>query len=151
MATKVDAVCLALTALWQGTAGLSTVQVVDSAQVNADPSTEWLFVGHDGSEAIEGYEVISAQQTWLSFNRVKQENAEVTCAFIVIDGGTDIPALRARAGGYLSAAEDAVRADPMLGGLVMVSSVTSLRYMPVITTAGAKVRLVFTVTYQAQL
>jgi hypothetical protein len=149
VSTKTDAVILALTALWQGV--LPDVQVVDSAQANADASPRWLFVASDGDTPTDDIEVASAQQTWMVFNKVKQEAADVTCAVVVVSGETSIATVRAQANTILSTAEDTVRSDPTLGGLVMVSSVTSLRYFQNISTAGAKVRVVFTVTYQAQL
>ena len=151
MTTKVDAVCLALTSLWQGAAALDGVTVVDSAQANADSSPEWLWVAHDGDVPDDGNELITAEQSWMAFNKVKQENADITCAAVVVSGDISIPTVRARANAIISAAEDALRTDPTLGGLVMQASLTSLRYFQNVSTAGAKVRAVFTVTYLAQL
>jgi hypothetical protein len=149
MATKADAVCIALTAMWS--AALTGVNVVDGPQVNSDASTDWLFVGFDGDEPDEGTEAVSAEQELMAFAKTKQESAEVTCAAVVVDGGTDTTTVRSRAYAILSAAEDALRLDMQLGGLVMHAFISAHIYIPVITTGGCKARVVFTVTYLAQL
>jgi hypothetical protein len=149
MASKTDAVCLALTAMW--TTALTGVQVADGPQVNSDPSIDWLFVGFNGDVPDEYNEGAIAQQSLMAFAKTKQEDGQVTCSVVSTSGDTDIPATRARAYGLVAAAEAALRADMTLGGLVMHSFVSDHRYSPVQTTKGAKVRVVFTVTYQAQL
>lgn len=149
MSTKADAVCLALTSLWQ--AALAGVEVVDGPQVDSEAANEWLFVGHDGGEPDAGNEAVTAEQDLMAFLKTKQETGEVTNAIVVRDGGTDIPLLRAVAYQVLSDAEDALRANMTLSGTVMHAYVSNHQYMPAQTTAGAKVRLVFTVTYLAQI
>ncbi len=147
MATKVDAVCLALTALW--TAALTGVQVADGPQANSDASNDWLFVGDDAAD--EGNEAAAVDQSWMAFAKTMQETGEITCAVVSRAGDTDIPTVRARAYAILASAETALRVDPLLGGVVMQSYVSAHQYMPVITQGGCKARVVFTVTYQAQL
>lgn len=148
MTTKVDAVCAALTALWQSIPGPT---VVDGPQVNSDAANEWLFVGHDGDEPDEGNEAVSAEQDLMAFLKTKQETADITCAVVARDGTADVTAVRARAYEIFSDAEDRLRADLTLGGLVMQSFISTHQYMPVITQGGCKARVVFTVTYLAQL
>lgn len=138
-----------LTAMWK--AALPTINVVDGPQVNADPSNDWVYVGFNGGSPDEFNEGATAQQSWMAFARVKQEDGQVTCAVVSRAGDTDVPTLRARAYGFVSAAEDALRADPQLGGLVMDSFVSDHRYSPVQTKQAAKVRIVFTVTYKGQI
>jgi hypothetical protein len=149
MASKTDAVCLALTAMW--TAALTGVQVADGPQVNSDPASDWLFVGFNGDVPDEYNEGALGQQSLMAFARTKQEDGQITCSVVSRSGDTDIPATRARAYAFVAAAEDAVRADMTLGGLVLHAFVSDHRYSPVQTQQGAKVRVVFTVTYQAQL
>lgn len=149
MSTKADAVCLALTALWQG--ALTGVSVADGPQANSETVNEWLFVGADGDQPDEGTEAVSAEQDWMAFAKTKQETADVTCAVVVRSGDANTVAVRARAYGILSDAEDALRTDPTLGALVMQSHISQHQYIPVQTTSGAKARVVFTVTYLAQL
>lgn len=149
MASSIDAVILKLTAVW--TAALTGVNVVDGPQVNSDSTDDWLFVGFNGDTPDEYNEGAIGQQSLMAFAKVKGDDGQVTCAVVSRSGDTDITSTRARANGFLSAAESALRADMSLGGLVMQAYVTDYRYSPVQTQQGAKVRLVFTVTYQAQL
>lgn len=153
MASKVDAAILALTVMWQAAMAttLAGVQVVDGPQANSDAASSWLFVGADGGTPTEDVEAAVAEQSWMAFAKTKQEDAEVTCAAVVVRGDTDIPAARASANAIVSAAEDLLRADLLLGGLVMKAHISAIRYIPSQTQAGAKVRIVFTVTYMAQL
>jgi hypothetical protein len=144
-----DAVCLALTALWQ--ASVTTAQVVDGPQATGDAASEWLFVGADGGEPDEGAEIATSEQDWMAFAKTQQETPDVTCAVVVRRGDTDIPSARGSAYAILAAADAALRTDPTLSGLVMQSHISSHRYMPAQTTKGAKVRITFTVNYLAQL
>jgi hypothetical protein len=150
---RTDQVILYLTSMWQAltTTTLTGLQVADGPQVNVDPSNDWLFVGFNGGSADEFNEGATAQQSRMAFTRVKAEDGQVTCAVVSVTGDSNIAATRARAYGFLSAAEDAVRTDPQLGGLVMDSFVSDHRYSPVQTSQGAKVRIVFTVTYKGQI
>jgi hypothetical protein len=149
MASKTDAVILALTAMW--TAALTDINVVDGPQVTSDAASDWLFVGYNGDTPDEYNEGAIGLQSLMAFAKVKGDDGQVTCAVVSVSGDTDITATRARANGFLSAAEAAVRADMTLGGLVMHAFVSDYRYTPVQTQQGAKVRLVFTVTYKAQI
>jgi hypothetical protein len=148
VSAKTDPVCLALYALWQPLTG---VQVVDGPQVNSDPASKWLFVGHNGDLPDEMSEAAVVEQSLMGFARAKAEDGQVTCAAIAVRGDADVAAARADAYEIVSDAEDLLRADMQLGGLVMHAFVSAHTYMPVQTNTGAKVRVVFTVTYKAQL
>lgn len=155
MSSQINAVILALVTKWQAlsvTGGaLEGVRVVDGPQVTADGSQEWLFVGSDGAERGDSGEAASAEQSLLGFSKLNQEGAEIRCAAVVVRGDTDIPAARQRALWVASAAESALRLDMALSGLVMHSFISGITYIPLQTDSGAKVRVVFTVTYQAQI
>lgn len=151
MSTKVDAVCLALAAMWQADPDLTGVQVVDGPQANSEAVNEWLFVGFDGDAPDEGNEAVSAEQDLMAFAKTKQETGEVTCAVVIRSGDMNTTTVRARAYDVFSDAEDTLRSNMQLGGLVMHAYVSGHQYIPVQTTAGAKARVVFTVTYLAQL
>lgn len=147
--SKVDAVCAALVALWR--TDLSGVQVADGPQANSDAANEWLFVGHDGDAPDEGNEAVNVEQGLMAFLKTQQETGEVTCAVVIRDGSTDTASLRARAYSILSTCSDGLRSDMQLGGLVMHAYVSGHQYIPVINQSGSKVRVVFTVTYLAQI
>lgn len=155
MSTQIDAVILALTAKWQALsvpAGtLDGVRVVDGPQVTEDASQEWLFVGFDGAERGDSGEGATAEQSLMAFLKTKQEDAEIRCGVVVVRGDDNVPAARLRALAITSAAENALRLDMPLGGLVMHSFISGISYTPLQTDHGAKVRVVFTVNYQAQI
>lgn len=148
MSTRTDPVCVALAALW--TPVLTGVEVKDGPQVDSQSANEWLWVGYDGGAPDEGNAMAEAEEDWMTFG-TKQETNRVKNAILVHSGDTTIPTVRARAFAILATAETALRADRTLGGIVMHALLTGHQYYPAITTAGAKVRVVFTVTYQAQI
>lgn len=150
MSSRVDAVIVALAAAFSAAGPLAGVRVVDGPQVTADPSAEWLFVGFDGAETSEHTEGAFSEQDLMTFARGKKEDAEIKCAAVAVRGDTDIVQVRQRALAIMSAAEDVVRADMTIGGLVMHAFVSSINYIPSQTDRGVKARVVFTVKYQAQ-
>lgn len=155
MSTKTDAVILTLLAKWQALAvpagTLANVEVVDGPQASEDASTDWLFVGYDGSPPSKSSEVSSAKQTLLAWLRTKEETADVKCAAVVVSGDLDVPTARARAFTIVGAAEDALRQDITLGGTVLQCYISAHTYDPVIDSVGTRVRVGFTVTYAAQI
>lgn len=151
MASKMDAVCLALTALWKAAPALAAVTVYDGPQVTGETPTDYLYVGYDGDLSNDDSEGSSAEQDWMAFAKLKQERGEIVCAAIANSGDVDVPAVRARAADIVSKAEDALRVDPLLGGLVMQSWLSDQRFIPVIDSNGSVARVVFTVSYVAQL
>jgi hypothetical protein len=132
------------------TSTLAGVVVVDGPQVNSDPSPDWLFVAFDGVEN-SGAPAVDATQSLMAFQRVKGEDASITCAVVCDTGEDDSAAVRARILGILGAAESLLRANMQLGGLVMHAYVSAYQYYPAQTTSGSTARVVFTVTYKAQL
>jgi len=149
MASLIDPVILKLIEVW--TAALTDLDVVDGPQVDSDPVNDRLFVGFNGDTPDEYNEGAVGVQSLMAFAKVKGDDGQVTCAVVSRSGDSDITATRARANGFLAAAEAALRADMSLGGLVMQAYVTDYRYSPVQTQQGAKVRVVFTVTYKGQI
>lgn len=152
MSTLADSVCLALTTLWQGatTTTLTGVVVADGPQADSDPSPDLLYVAYNG-EPDSGALIVDATQNLMGFARLKGEDASVTCSILSSAGEPNVISARARAFTILAAAEDLLRADMQLGGLVMQAYVSSHQYYPSQTTSGAVARVVFTVTYKAQL
>jgi len=148
---KGSTVCAALAALFAASGAFTGVKVVDGPQVTYEANPEWLFVGFDGGDADGKGVGIQTEQDWMSFNRTFDERAAVTCALVVTAGNAELVTARARVYTLLTAASDAIRTDPTLGGTVMKSYVSGHTYHPQIGSGGSKARLVFTVTYQAQL
>jgi hypothetical protein len=152
MTTRLDDVIVALTTMWQGLQAttLSGVQVVDGPQANADPTQEWVFVGHTGGEPVEGVEAAIGQQDLFTFARGKSETVGVDVGIVCVRGDSNVAAARQRALEIFGICESALRSDMTLGDLVMQAYVAQIMYVPTVTTTGAKVRVTFTVTYQAQ-
>lgn len=131
---------------------LAGCNVVDGPQRNADPTQNWLFVGHTGGEPTEGVEVALGQQDLFTFAKGKNETmGSIDCGIVCVSGDPSIRPVRGQALAYMSAAEDALRADMTLGGLVMHAYLNQILYVPTVSSAGAKVRVMFTVIYQAQI
>lgn len=152
MSSQIDPVILALFAKWTALTEtvLAGVRVADGPQVNSEPSTEWLFVGYDGAETSEFVEGAVVEQDLITFARGKKEGGEVKCGIVAIRGDPDIVACRQRALTIMSVVENSIRTDMTLGGAVMHAYVSAISYIPSQPDKGAKVRVVFTVTYQAQ-
>jgi hypothetical protein len=150
---KGNAVCVALQALWAATPAFSATKVVDGPQATYEAAAEWLFVGFDGADGSDPKSVgIQVEQDWMSFSKTLYEPAgAVTCALTVTGGDADLLTARARVYTLLTAASDALRTDPTLGGLVMKSHISGHVYHPQISSAGSKARVVFAVNYEAQL
>lgn len=153
MSSQLDAVIVALTTKWQAlmSTTLAGVQVVDGPQRNADPTQNWLFVGHTGGEPVEGVEAAIGQQDLMTFARGKSESIGVDCGIVVVSGDPNISIARQQALSILSICEDALRNDMTLGGIVMHAYVAQIQYVPTVTSTGAKVRITFIVSYQAHL
>lgn len=151
MTTRLDDVILALTAKWQGLQAttLTGVQVVDGPQANADPTQEWVFVGHTGGEPVEGVEAAIGQQDLYTFALGKSETMGVDVGIVCVRGDSNVAAARQRALAIFGICESALRSDLTLGGLVMQAYVAQIMYVPTVTTTGAKVRITFTVSYLA--
>lgn len=155
MSTALDAVITALTLKWQSLAvpggSLDGVVVVDGPQANMDPTQQWVFVGHTGGVSVEGEEAAIGQQDLMTFARGKSESMNVDCGIVCESGDPAVTPVRQRCLAILSACEAALRTDITLGGLVMNAYVAQIQYVVATTSVGIKVRVTFTVSYQAQL
>lgn len=150
--TALDDVIVALTTKWQAlmTTTLAGVQVVDGPQANADASQEWMFVGHTGGVPTEGVETAIGQQDLYTFAKGTSETMGVDVGIVVVRGDPNITLARQRCFAIMSAAKAALMLDMTLGGIVMEAHVSQIMYVPTVSSAGAKVRVTFTVSYQAQ-
>lgn len=149
---KGDAVCVALRSLWGAAPAFSATKVVDGPQATYEAAPEWLFVGFDGVDPSDAKQVgVQVEQQWMAYSKTFHEIGAVTCCLTVTGGNADLATARARVYTLLTAASDALRPDPTLGGLVMQSHISGHVYHPQIAGLGSKARLVFAVNYEAQL
>lgn len=95
------------------TAALPTARVIDGPFTTV-PDGDYLTVGStpDG-------DTTTGQQDWASLgNRARNEQIDVPCYCDSYSGSTDVAARRNAAFAMFAAAEDALRTDPTLGGVI---------------------------------
>lgn len=126
--------------------------VHDGPHPTSDPSGEAVFVGSSGED---DYALTADQtQSLLSGVSMRDESGTIVCSAWVWHGDADLATLRSRAEAIVTNCENAVNADPSLGGLLSegyLAQVTSFRSRQQQTSAGAIVRAVFDVSYTALL
>jgi hypothetical protein len=114
------------------------------------PDGDYLTVGWTP----EG-DLTSGQQTWAGLgNKARDEQIDIPCYCDSYSGSTDVPCRRTAAFALLAAAENAVRADPTLGGVVpspgwcQVGSYSERQEQ---TEAGLAVGVVFHILVQTRI
>ena len=113
----IDAIVAALRAA----PSLSTATIYDGIEIDSSNPTNWISVGHDGSE--DG-EVVAANLR----NEYKQlgaksmfEDGSVNCTLSSWTGDTNLSVCRTSAYALLSAVDTVIRTDPSFGGVVLYS------------------------------
>jgi hypothetical protein len=130
--------------------GLAGVRIFDGPEVDMSYPSDFIAVGHDGSEDGE-VSVANVTQIFEQLGNMKQfEDGSVECFLSTWDGGTSLSARRARAGVLLSAIDTAIRADATLAGSCLYSLLSSHQMTYLQTDQGAAVNISFTITYRAR-
>lgn len=131
------------------TAGLPGVTVIDGPLVNV-PDGDYVTVGWTPDN-----DTTTGTQTWAGVgNRARDEHIEVPCYCDSFSGSTAVSARRAAAFALMAAAENAVRADPSLGGLVSapgVAEIGTYTERQEQTDAGVAVGVVFHITVTTRI
>jgi len=142
----IDAVVTALKAA----ATLSGVKIYDGVEIDSSDPTNWIAIGHDGSE--DG-EVVAGN----SRNEYKQlgaktmfEDGTLNCTAVAWTGNTSISACRVIAYGMLSKVDTVIRTDPSFGGVVLYSGLESHAPTYMQTNQGSGVQINFTISYRAR-
>ena len=129
---------------------LSGVRIFDGPEVDMSYPSDFIAVGHDGSEDGE-VSVASVAQVFEQLGNMKQfEDGNVECFLSTWDGGTSLSARRARAGVLISAIDTAIRADSTLAGSCIYSLLSAHQMTYLQTDQGAAVNINFTITYRAR-
>jgi len=129
---------------------LSGVRIFDGPEVDMSYPSDFIAVGHDGSEDGE-VSVANVTQIFEQLGNMKQfEDGSVDCFLSTWDGGTSLSARRTRAGVLLSAIDTAIRADSTLAGSCIYSLLSSHQMTYLQTDQGAAVNISFTITYRAR-
>jgi hypothetical protein len=130
--------------------GLTGVRIFDGPEVDMSYPSDFIAVGHDGSEDGE-VTVASVTQVFEQLGNMKQfEDGTVDCFLSTWDGGTSLSVRRARAGVLLSAIDTAIRANSTLAGSCIYSLLSSHQMTYLQTDQGAAVNISFTITYRAR-
>ncbi len=142
----IDAIVAALRAA----SSLSTATIYDGIEIDSSDPTNWISIGHDGSE--DG-EVVAANLR----NEYKQlgaksmfEEGAVNCTLSSWTGDTNLSVCRTSAYALLSAVDTVIRTDPSFGGVVLYSGLESHTPTYVQTSQGAAVQINFTIYYKAR-
>lgn len=142
----IDAIVAALRAA----PSLSTATIYDGIEIDSSDPTNWISIGHDGSE--DG-EVVAANLR----NEYKQlgaksmfEDGSVNCTLSSWTGDTNLSVCRTSAYALLSAVDTVIRTDPSFGGVVLYSGLESHTPTYVQTSQGAAVQINFTIYYKAR-
>lgn len=131
-----------------------TLSAYDGMPALSTAPADFVVVG--GTDEDED-DSVTTDQEWRGLGaNARQETGEVVCCVISQTGGsttTSRKEMRDRALDVLGQVEDALRADPTLGGTVTAGwlHVTGTRLALRNTPNGTYARLVFTVGYQARI
>jgi hypothetical protein len=142
----IDAVVAALRAAQT----LSGVMIYDGIEIDSSDPTDWISIGHDGSE--DG-EVVAANLQ----NNYKQlgaksmyEDGSINCTLSSWTGETNLSVCRTRAYSLLSKVDTVIRTDPSFGGIVLWSGLDTHTPTYIQASQGAAVQVNFTIYYKAR-
>jgi len=148
--TAVPQVINGIISVLGASSALSGVRIFDGPEIDMSYPSDFIAVGHDGSEDGE-VSVANVTQVFEQLGNMKQfEDGSVECFLSTWDGGTSLSARRTRAGVLLSAIDTAIRADSTLAGSCIYSLLSSHQMTYMQTDQGAAVNINFTITYRAR-
>jgi len=148
--TAVPQVINGIISVLGASSGLAGVRIFDGPEIDMSYPSDFIAVGHDGSEDGE-VSVANVTQVFEQLGNMKQfEDGSVECFLSTWDGGTSLSARRTRAGVILSAVDSAIRADSTLAGSCIYSLLSSHQMTYLQTDQGAAVNISFTITYRAR-
>jgi hypothetical protein len=149
-----------LVTLFQGAATLGAatppVNVIDGPKVTADPGPLALWVGVDDITS-PAPAAAEDTQAWAALGRqARNEQLVIYCTAQAKSGSDDARSMRLACAAMVAAAEDLVRGDASLGGVVSTpgnAAVTAIRWQqgPGLTGSGTAARAVFEITAQARI
>ena len=133
------------------TAALTGVKVYDGQWVTA-PNTTASFITVGWTPDGEGP---TGQQTWAGIgNRARNEQIDIPCYADAYSGSTDTKTRRDAALTLMASAENAVRTDPTLGGVLIspgLAEIGTYSLREEQTESGLEVGVVFHITARARI
>lgn len=130
------------------------VAVYDSYPDTDDPGAAYLVIGIPDPANGDAATSASSVQAWANANHTaRDEDGDVWCVAVAIDGGNDARAARVRAKTITDAVEQLLRADYTLGipGLLWTGYGTSTDLQQDRTDRGASALVVFAVHFRARI
>ncbi|MFF2650387.1 hypothetical protein [Streptomyces sp. NPDC058045] len=128
--------------------GLDGVQVIDGPAVTDSRAGEWLIVGYDG-DAGGTFEAGQTEGGWATLGTDREERLQLVAAIVVLRGGTDVRAARARAYEIAAPLEQLLAASPSLGMRSAELAIGASALVQEQTDRGAQVRLLLQLTGRA--
>ena len=130
------------------------VLVVDGDIVTGEPGTT-LMVGWDDPDNERATSATSNQE-WAGIGaKARNEDGEITCLVVALDGNSVMATARATAKAVTDAVENALRADPNLGGavpgLMWVSYGTRTEVRQWLSDQGAVCSITFEIAFKARI
>lgn len=142
----IDAVITALRAA----SSLSGVRIYDGIEVDSSDPTNWISIGHDGTE--DGEVVMANVRNEYKALGAKSmfEDGSLNCSLVSWSGDTDLSTCRIGAYALLDAVDTVIRTDPSFGGVVLYSGLDSNSPMYMQTNQGSAVQINFSIVYRAR-
>ena len=142
----IDAIVTALRAAQS----LSGVTIYDGIEIDSSDPTNWISIGHDGTEDGEvvaanlrnEYKTLGAKSMF--------EDGSINCTLSSWTGETNLSACRVSAYDILSKVDTVIRTDPSFGGVVLYSGLENHTPTYLQTNQGAAVQINFTIYYKAK-
>ena len=131
-------------------ASLSGIRVFDGIEIDWSYPSDFIAIGHDGSDDGQVIASTTTQQFTQLGNLKEFEDGQIDCFLSCMDGSTNLTALRTRAATLISAVDTALRSDASLGGSCLYSILSSTSMGYVQSANGAAVNINFSVSYRAR-
>lgn len=136
----------AILSILQAEPVMSNCPVYDGAPVSESKVVNMVTIGDDADPESEAGNTFS--QDWLDLAQTRRmETGEVVCAVVANSGSTDLSTQRETAFTLMGTVDARLRTDKTLGGVVMVSSVTTGSMRSFQNSAGSAVVIPFVVRY----
>lgn len=131
---------------------LETVNVFDGFGVSDDPG-DYLMIGVDDPNAVDSANGASSQQSWQHVgHQTRNEEGEIICAALSWNGDGDLKSARVSAFAITALLENALRADPTLGGICLWTGYgTQTDYITSQGDTGAECLVVFRIMFKAYI
>jgi hypothetical protein len=129
---------------------LAGVRIFDGPEIDGSFPTDWIAIGHDGSE--EGDLIAGiARNEYAPLGAKKMfEDGAINCTLVSQTGDTTVAGARTAAYALLSKVDTVIRTDPSFSGAALYAGLDTHQARYVQTTSGFGVQIDFTIMYRAR-